>query len=334
MNVHAWAALHQGQSLTPYEFQTSSPKGHECIIKVRACGICHSDLHMIDNDWFMSRYPLVPGHEVVGEVTELGSAVTHLRVGDRVGVGWQSNSCLQCRDCLAGNENLCDKNEGLIVTGYGGFADYVKVDSRFAFAIPDGLDSNIAGPLLCGGVTVYSALRHAGMSSGQEIGVIGVGGLGHMAVQFASRLGNRVTVFTTSDDKAKLAAEVGAKEALVARASQPLPTPSRKLNVLINTAPHALDWASYLNTLDSDGTMVFVAGPSEPISLPFFGMMLKRRRVMGSPIGGRSIIMETLNVAEQFHIKPIVETYPMAEINAALTKARQNQVRYRAVLVA
>jgi uncharacterized zinc-type alcohol dehydrogenase-like protein len=287
---------------------------------------------MIHDDWDISRYPLVPGHEVIGEVVEVGSQVTHLKTGDRVGVGWQQGACMQCRDCLKGHQNLCDQAEGLIVSGYGGFADYMVVDSRFAFLLPEGISTESAGPILCGGVTVYAGLSNAGMGSGQEIGVIGIGGLGHLAVQFASRLGNRVTVFTTSADKAEFATQLGAHEAILVPAGGSPPLPVNRLNIIINTANQALDWLGYVNYLDSNGTFVFVGMPSEPLTIPVTPLTSKQRRIMGSEIGSPAMITEMLDVVEKFGIQPMVELFPLAQANEALQRVLDNKVRYRAVL--
>lgn len=332
MKIQALAVKKRGGILEEYSFDVASPKEQECLIKVLNCGICHSDIHMIDNDWGQSKYPLVPGHEVIGEVAEIGAQVTHLKVGDRVGVGWQRSSCLQCQDCLRGNENLCDNNQGLIVTGPGGFADYLMIDSRFAFPIPKGIDSKAAGPLLCGGITVYAGLRNAGMSSGQEIGILGIGGLGHMAVQFAKKLGNRVTVFTTSADKAEFAEQMGADEAIVVGKGEIPPSPSNKLNILLSTVPVGLDWVPYIDLLDSDGTLAFVGVPDAPLTIPLFPLLMKRRRIVASPTGGRAMINDMLSVSEKFGIEPIVEVFAMTQANEALEKVRENKVRYRAVL--
>lgn len=329
-----WAAMSPKASLTAWEFDPPPLRPFDCRVAVLACGICHSDIHMIDNDWGMSTYPLVPGHEVVGRVTEVGSAVEHLKAGDRVGIGWQSGSCLQCPDCLAGNENLCDQNRALIVHGRGGFGDYVQLDSRFVFPLPAALPTESAGPLLCGGATVYSALRNAGMTSGQDIGVVGMGGLGHLAILFASRLGNRVTVFTTTPEKAEQARHLGAHHALVQPAGKEAPKPERKLQILLSTAPAPLDWSGYLAWLDSDGTLALVAGSAEPIRVSFWDLLGKRRRIMASPIGGRSILTEMLDIAANYGILPQVETYGMKEVNRAVERVRHNQVRYRAVLLA
>lgn len=333
MKITGFATLEPKKDLEPYSFEVESAQDFQCLIQVLACGICHSDLHMLDNDFGMSNYPLVLGHEVIGEVVEVGTQVNHLKPGDRVGVGWQASACLHCRDCLRGNENLCDENQGLIVGRQGGFADYLLVDSRFAFPIPNGIKTEVAGPLLCGGITVYSALRYAGMSSGQEIGIMGVGGLGHMAVQFASKLGNRVTVFTTSQDKADFATQLGADEAIVVEKGVLPPAPSRPLNILLSTVPANLDWSAYIDFLDSDGTLTFVGVPDAPLNIPLFPLLMKRRRILASPIGGRAIMMEMLSIAEQFKIEPIVEVFPMEKVNEAIQKVRDNQVRYRAVLV-
>ena len=332
MQINALAALEKGAPLQPFSFQAAPLKAFDCAIKVMACGICHSDIHMIHDDWDISRYPLVLGHEVIGEVVEVGSQVTHLKTGDRVGVGWQQGACMQCRDCLKGHQNLCDQAEGLIVSGYGGFADYMVVDSRFAFLLPEGISTESAGPILCGGVTVYAGLRNAGMGSGQEIGVIGIGGLGHLAVQFASRLGNRVTVFTTSADKAEFATQLGAHEAILVPAGGSPPLPVNRLNIIINTANQALDWLGYVNYLDSNGTLVFVGMPSEPLTIPVTPLTSKQRRIMGSEIGSPAMITEMLDVVEKFGIQPMVELFPLAQANEALQRVLDNKVRYRAVL--
>lgn len=330
--VSSWAAQQQGAQLTPYSFTVEQLQPAECLIKVTHCGICHSDVHMIDNDWGMSTFPIVPGHEVEGEVLEVGSEVKHLRQGQRVGVGWQRSACLQCEQCLEGNENLCDENRPLIATGPGGFADHLVVDAAFAFPLPDGLERGIAGPLLCGGITVYAALHHAGMTAGGQIGVIGVGGLGHMAVKFAAALGNQVTVYTTSEDKAEYAASLGASRAVLVPPGQPLPPPRRKLDVLLNTAPVSLDWAAYLEHLAPDGTLSLVAVPPEPLTVPVASLLFKRKRIMASPIGGRAIITRMLQVAADHGVSPQVETFPLARVNDAIQKVRDNTVRYRAVL--
>ncbi len=332
MRIQAMAALNAREELKPWTFDTSSLSADECIVKVEACGICHSDLHMIDNDWRIAKYPLVPGHEIVGEVIETGSGVKHLKPGQRVGVGWQRSACLVCEDCMSGNENLCSENHGVITHGHGGFADHVVIDSRFCFAIPEGMKSIETAPLLCGGITVYSALIYAGMTHGKRIGVIGVGGLGHMAIQFASKLGNHVTAFTTSDDKAAEAARLGAQDAILTRGKKP--RASKPFDIIISTIPYAQDWSQYVNMLGSDGTLTFVGVPAENLNIPVGLLLGKRRRIMASPIGGRAMIQKMLELSGDRGIEAIAQSFPMNRVNEALAAVRENRVRYRAVLTA
>lgn len=329
MRIQALAALNPKEQLSEFQYDSKTLKEYECIVTVHTCGICHSDIHMMDNDWKMSKYPIVPGHEVVGVVAEVGSLVSHLKVGDRVGVGWQSGACLECPDCLRGNENLCKRAESTIVGRHGGFGSHLQLDSRFCFKIPDSIQSEFASPLLCAGITVFSALRYAGMTSGQNIGIIGIGGLGHLAVQFAAKLGNRVTVFTTSPDKEKFAIENGATEVVI---GQPRKTKS-KLNIILNTTHNDLDWPKFLSLLDSDGTLSFVGVPPSTLSNVHVGMLLdKRLRIMGSPIGGRAMINEMLRISADQNIRPVIERFTASNANAAIAKVRENKIRYRAVL--
>ncbi len=332
MKIHAMAAAEPSAPLAPYEYESPALGAYDCLLAVKSCGICHSDLHMIDNDWRISRYPLVAGHEVVGEVIEVGAQVRHLRPGDRVGVGWQRSACMSCTDCIRGDENLCSQSTGVISDGHGGFGGHMVMDSRFCFPIPDAIATDEAGPLLCGGATVYSALRQAGMRGAQRIGIIGVGGLGHMAVQFAARMGNRVTVFTTSPDKAEFAEKLGAREAVITGEAGRPRTPSR-FDIILNTVPLALPWTDYLKLLDSDGTLSFVGVPNEPMTLPIGLLMGRRKRITSSPIAGRAEMTEMLRFAADQGVRPIIETFPLARANEAMQKVRDNTIRYRAVLV-
>jgi uncharacterized zinc-type alcohol dehydrogenase-like protein len=333
MKIHALAAQQRGQPLTSWSYESEGLRPEEVLLKVLACGICHSDVHMIDNDWAMTTYPLVPGHEIVATVVAKGSGVQHLEPDARVGVGWQRSACLRCEDCLRGDENCCDRNLGVITHGHGGFADHLVMDGRFCFHLPDELPTEFAGPLMCGGITVYGGLRAGGMGSGQRIGIIGVGGLGHLAIQFAARLGNQVTVFTTSEDKAEEATRLGAHEAILVRQGRFSRKPGRPFHQILNTAPAALPWEQYLGFLATDGTLCFVGVPSEPLSVPVFPLIVKRRRIVGSPIGGRALINEMLELAARLGVRPIIETFPLRDANAAIAKIRANTIRYRAVLL-
>jgi uncharacterized zinc-type alcohol dehydrogenase-like protein len=333
MQINAFATLDRGQALAAWAYESRPLEPHEVLVKITTCGICHSDVHMIDNDWGMTRYPLVPGHEVVGSVAATGAAVSALAVGVRVGIGWQRSACLECEDCLRGNDNCCSGSTGVISHGYGGFADHVVMDSRFCFPLPDEIPTEFAGPLMCGGITVFGGLRAGGMSSGQRIGVIGVGGLGHLAVQFAARLGNHVTVFTSSEDKAEQATRLGADEAVLVRDGQLSRRPARPFHLILNTAPAVIPCGPYLELLATDGTLSLVGAPAEPLLVPVFPLLLKRRRIVGNPIGSRAQMREMLELAARLGIKPLIETFPLAQANAAIDKIRRNTIRYRAVLV-
>ncbi|HEU4406703.1 MAG TPA: NAD(P)-dependent alcohol dehydrogenase [Polyangiaceae bacterium] len=329
MEIRAMAAHERGGPLSPFRYDAGALGDHEVLVKVIACGLCASDISMMSR---APRLPMVPGHEVVGEVLEAGRAVRRLKAGDRVGVGWQSGACLECHDCLVGRENLCDQSEALIMHAYGGFADHLKVDARFAFALPGGLAAKHAGPLMCAGATVYAALRHAGMTSGRRVGVVGVGGLGHLAIQYASKLSNHVVAFTGSHDKAEFAARLGAREAVVVPRGGAVPGQGRKLDVILVTSSETLDWGSYLNQLDADGTIVTVALPHEPMAIPAIPLVLKRRRLMASLIGSRAEVAEAVELADRLGVEPIVETFALAEANEAVRRVKANEVRYRAVL--
>ena len=333
MQIKAMAALAQGALLAPWMYETQELGPYDCAVRVKSCGVCHSDIHMIDNDWGFSRYPLVPGHEIAGEVVACGASVIGLKTGTRVGIGWQRSACMQCDECLQGRDNLCERSQGVISHGYGGFADSVVVDSRFCFVLPDGIQTDLAGPLLCGGATVYSALRNAGMTSGMKIGVIGIGGLGHMAVQFAAKLGNEVTVFTTTPDKAGFAAKLGARDAVVTVPGERLKT-KETFDILLNTVPVQCDWNAYLRLLNSNGTLTFVGVPPGPASIDINMLLGKQRKITASMIGSRWMIRDMLRIADRYGIEPIVEKFPLAEANAALAKVRDNSIRYRAVLTA
>lgn len=333
MAMHAMAAYENGALLQPFTYDPPALQPHEVLLKVVSCGICHSDVHMIDNDWGMSRYPLVPGHEIVGEVVERGALVSEHMIGARVGVGWQRGADLTCEDCLRGDDNLCEASQGVITHGHGGFAEHVVMDARFCFPIPQGIATDWAGPLLCGGVTVYAALRNAGMGSGGRIGIIGVGGLGHMAVQFASKLGNEVTIFTSSRDKAEEATRLGAHDAVITTPGERPRTKSR-FDILLNTAPVHQDWNDYLRLLRAHGTLTFVGVPGGAAAIDLNHLLAKQRKVTASVIGSRWMINDMLRVADRYGVAPIIETFALADANAALAKVRDNTVRYRAVLKA
>jgi uncharacterized zinc-type alcohol dehydrogenase-like protein len=329
--VDAFAALEAGASLAPFDYEPAALGPHDVEIEIMHCGICHSDIHLIDNDWQTSHFPLVPGHEVVGTVAQKGSLVTHLELGSRVGVGWQAGSCLECEWCERGDENLCERIVETCVGRHGGFADRIQVDGRFAFAIPDVLSSEVAAPLLCGGITVYSPLReHARPQS--RVGIIGIGGLGHLGIRFARALGCEVTAFSSTAAKEDEARVHGAHHFVSSVDDSALKTQRESFDLIISTVNTPLNWKRYVSALRPHGVLSFVGALAEPVSIHTGMLMARSRSVTSSPIGGRAVMREMLNFAARHRVGAQVETVPMRDVNSALDRLRRNDVRYRFVL--
>jgi uncharacterized zinc-type alcohol dehydrogenase-like protein len=301
-------------------------------IAIQHCGICHSDIHLMDNDWGFSTYPLVPGHEIVGTVTATGAGVTEFAVGVRVGIGWQRGSCLKCEYCLRGEEQLCSANQATCVGYYGGFADSIRLDSRFVFPIPESLASEEAAPLLCGGITVYSPLRFYGVQPPMRLGVIGIGGLGHLGIQFARAFGCEVTAFSSTPGKEGEAKDLGAHEFIWTGDRTALKRAGNSLDFIISTVSADIDWARYLNILRPNGKLCIVGVPPGPVTFPATPLLVGRKTVCGSVIGGRGRMREMLEFAARHDIGARVEVVPMGEVNRAVQKVRDNRARYRMVL--
>lgn len=330
--VSAHAAQQSGSVLTPFEYAIEAVGPHEVVIEVSHCGICHSDLHLIDNDWGNSTYPLVPGHEVVGHVVEKGASVGLLSVGERVGVGWQAGACLECDPCVSGQENLCRQSVATCVGRYGGFGSHVKVDARFAFSLPEKLDAATAAPLLCGGVTVFSPFQHYGVRSWHKVGVVGVGGLGHLALQFARRMGCEVTAFSSTRAKEAEAKDLGAHH-FVATAEDNWPRAVRgQLDFILVTATADLDWVPYVRALGPNGKLCFVSGADSLVNVPIGLLLNGQRRVGGSAIGGRHVMRQMLAFSARHGVQAMAEMRPMSDVNAALDHLRAGKARYRMVL--
>lgn len=329
--VDAYAAPEAGAALSPFDYEPGPLGPNDVRIQITHCGICHSDLHLIDNDWMSSKYPLIPGHEIVGTVAEKGALVGHLELGQRVGVGWQCGSCLRCEWCERGDENLCADIEETCVGRHGGFAESVQVDGHFAFAIPEALSSEVAAPLLCGGITVYSPLRrHARPQS--RVGVIGIGGLGHLALRFARALGCEVTAFSSTAAKEEEARAHGAHHFVSSVDDAALKAQRESLDLIISTVNHSLNWKRYISALRPNGVLSFVGALAEPVSVPTGMLMARRRTITSSPIGGRAAMREMLDFAARHGVGAQVETLPMSDVNSALERLRRNDVRYRFVL--
>ena len=332
MTVQAHAAMSAKGKLHPFKYESCGLGPFDVEVRITHCGICHSDLHLIDNDWGVSSYPLVPGHEIVGHVSARGAEVRGLEPGQRVGIGWQCGACLECDLCVAGEDHLCPRNQPTCVGHHGGFADKVVVDSRYAFPIPERLASENAAPLLCGGVTVYSPMRHYGVQPRMKVGVIGIGGLGHLALQFARALGCEVTAFSSSPEKEKEARTFGAHHFVASTDSSALKEAAGSVDFLLSTVFADLDWGGYLDVLRPNGKLCFVGAAAGPITFSIGQILGGQKSLCASVTGSRWMIREMLDFAARHGIEARIELAPMSEVNAALDKLRENRARYRMVL--
>ena len=331
--IQGLAAHAAGAELLPFHYEPGKLGSQEVEIAITHCGICHSDLHLISNDWGISHYPFIPGHEVVGTVSAVGNEVKTLQVGQRVGLGWQSNSCGVCEWCMKGLENLCPEAEGTCVHRHGGYADRVRANSRFVVPIPENLQSQQVAPLLCGGITVYNPLRTHGINPSSRVGVVGIGGLGHLAIQFAQVFGAEVTAFSTSAAKEKEARTLGASQFVNSRESKAMKDVAGSLDFILTTANADQDWGTYLQALRPTGTLCFVGVPPSPVCVHAFPLISGQRTISGSPVGSPFRIREMLDVASRHGVKATTELFPMAKANEAIEKVKKSKVRYRAVLV-
>ncbi|MGE5626362.1 MAG: NAD(P)-dependent alcohol dehydrogenase [Bacillota bacterium] len=332
MSISAWAASKARSPLTAFRYEPAPLGPRDVEIRISHCGICHSDLHLINDDWGVSRYPLVPGHEIVGTVTGLGSGVSHLKVGQRVGVGWQRSACGECEYCRRGDDNLCAKTEATCVGHHGGFAAAIVTDGRFAFPIPDALESALAAPLLCAGVTVFSPLARHGVGPGMRVGIVGIGGLGHIAVQFAAKLGAAVMALSSTAAKAEDAHRLGAAEFLDTSDSGALQKARRSLDYILSTVNVDLPWGEYLKLLRPNGTLCFVGATPGNLGIRPGELLSGQRTLTGSTIGGRRSMTEMLSFAAEHQVRPRIEAMPMGEVNTALQRVAANQARFRMVL--
>jgi len=332
IEIHGLAVHAAGAQLVPYRYEPGELKANEVEVRISHCGVCHSDIHLIDNDWGFSRYPFIPGHEIVGEVTAVGSEVRDRTVGERVGIGWQADSCGICEWCRQGDEHLCASAQPTCVGRNGGYADSVRVNSRFAIPVPEILDSENVAPLLCGGITVYAPMRNHGVRPSSRVGVVGIGGLGHLGLQFAKAFGAEVTALSTSKDKEAEALKMGADHFVNSRDMGELKKISGSFDFLLSTVSADQDWQALVNCLRPKGTLCVVGVPPSPISIQAFSLIAGQKSVSGSPIGSPRDLHEMLDVAARHGVKAITERFPMAKANEAIAKVKKSKVRYRAVL--
>lgn len=330
--IHGLAVHAAGAHLLPYKYDPGELHANEIEIKISHCGICYSDIHLIDNDWGFSKYPFIPGHEIVGTVVAMGSNVVDRKIGDRVGVGWQADSCGVCEWCRQGDEHLCAKSQPTCVGRNGGYADRIRVNSRFTIPVPAVLESENVAPLLCAGITVYSPLRNHGIRPSSRVGIIGIGGLGHLGIQFAKAFGAEVTAFSTSKDKEKEARELGAHHFLNTQDTGALKKIAGSFDFLLSTVSADQDWQGYVNALRPKGMLCVVGVPPSPIQIQAFSLLGAQRAISGSPTGSPRDLYEMLDVAARHGVKAITERFAMSKANDAVAKVKKNQVRYRAVL--
>jgi uncharacterized zinc-type alcohol dehydrogenase-like protein len=330
--LHGLAVHAAGAQLLPYKYDPGELQAHEVEIKISHCGVCHSDVHLIDNDWGISKYPFIPGHEIIGTVVAVGSHVSDRAVGERVGIGWQADSCGVCEWCRRGEEHLCAKAQPTCVGRNGGFADRIRVNSRFAVPVPTTLESENAAPLLCAGITVYSPLRNHGVRPSSRVGVIGIGGLGHLGIQFAKAFGAEVTAFSTSKDKEAEALELGAHNFVNTRDMGALKKVAGSFDLLLSTVSADQEWQSYVNALRPKGVLCLVGASPSPVQIQGSSLIGGQRAVSGSPTGSPDDLIEMLDVASRHNVKAVTESFAMAKANDAVAKVKRGQVRYRAVL--
>ena len=340
-NVLGYAAKSATENLVPFRFDRRDARPDDVVIEILYCGVCHSDLHTARNDWGWTTYPIVPGHEIIGRVVEVGRDVTGFKPGDPVGVGCLVDSCHHCDACESGEEQYCD---GAVTTyggqdrhdhskTQGGYSEKIVVSDAFVLRIPDGLDLKGAAPLLCAGITTWSPLRHWKAGKGSKVAVVGLGGLGHMGLKLAKALGAEVTLFTRSKGKEADARRLGADHIVLSGDPAQMAAVSGRFNLIIDTVPYIHDLNPYLPALATDGTLVLVGylGPLDPF-LNTTPMVLRRKSVAGSLIGGIRETQEMLDFCGRHGITSDVEVIPMQDINAAYERMLRSDVKYRFVI--
>ncbi|WOC27718.1 NAD(P)-dependent alcohol dehydrogenase [Pseudoalteromonas sp. N1230-9] len=341
MKTVGYAAHDSEKPLEPYHFERRALRDEDVSIEILYCGVCHSDLHTAENDWGWTHYPVVPGHEIVGRVLEVGSGVTKYKVGDNVAVGCMVDSCLSCDQCHHGEEQFC--REGMVGTysgqdrisgelTQGGYSKHIVVREEFVLSVPKGLDLAKCAPILCAGITTYSPLRTWNVGPGSRVGVIGLGGLGHMAIKIAAAMGAHVTAISRSDKKKQQVLSYGAKDLLVSSDEAAMQAHANQFDVIINTIPVKHDFTPYIPLLDIDGTQVLVGQVGELAESNSVPLLMGRRRVAGSLIGGIAQTQEILDFCALHNILPEVEMIKMDQINDAFDKLKQGDMASRFVI--
>ena len=341
ISTKSYAVKEPKTKLEPFLIQRREPGPRDILIEIAYCGICHSDIHQARNEWGSGQYPMVPGHEITGKVLRVGSEVKRFKAGDSAGVGCFVDSCRKCESCKDGFEQFCDKGVSWTYNGteqdgktrtFGGYSSQITVDENYVFKIPASISLDRAAPLLCAGITTYSPLRQFKVGPGQKVGIVGFGGLGHMAVKLAAAMGAEVTVFSTSTGKEADAKSFGAKHFVITKDPKNLEPLAGSLNFILDTvaAPHDLN--VYLNLLKRDGTMALVGAPDKPAEIHAFSLILKRRKLAGSLIGGIRETQEMLDFCAAKNVAPEIEIVPVQKINESFDRTVKGDVRYRFVI--
>src|SRR6202795_3364975 len=342
--VKAFAAQNAASAMAPFTLQRRSPRPQDVQIEILYCGVCHSDLHQVRNEWQMvmpTVYPCVPGHEIVGRVVQVGRAVQKFKEGDIAAVGCMVDSCRTCASCRAGEEQYCENGLTLTYNGedkilggvtYGGYSDSIVVDEAYVLRVSNGLDPAGTAPLLCAGITTYSPLRHWNVGKGQKVGIVGLGGLGHMGVKFAKALGAHVVLFTTSPKKTEDGIRLGASEVVISKNEAEMQKHAGSFDFILDAVSADHDVNTYLNLVKRNGTMMLVGAPEKPLPVGAFSLLINRRRLAGSGIGGLRETQEMLDFCGEKGITADVEMIKIQQINEAYERLLKSDVKYRFVI--
>ena len=331
MNFQAYAAHEPNGKLESFQYELGDLKPDEVEIDVEYCGICHSDLSMLKNEWGLTQYPFVPGHEIIGKVAAIGSMVNHLKVGQYVGLGWRARSCLVCDQCLSGHHNRCPKGEDVIIARHGGYADKVRCQALFAFPLPKNINIKTAGPLFCGGITVFNPIIQNNIQPTDHVAVVGIGGLGHMAIKFLNAWGCEVTAISTNPAKEREAQEFGADHFLNSKGPDALKAYTNDFDMVLVTANVDLDWDNYISTLRPGGKL-HIVGASSQVKATVFPLIFGEKSIGASPGGGPADILKMLDFCSRHGIEPIIEEFPISSVNEAMAHLESGKARYRIVL--
>jgi alcohol/geraniol dehydrogenase (NADP+) len=331
MKIEAYAAHQAGSKLQPFNYSVDALKSDEVEIDIEYCGICHSDLSMLNNDWGITQYPFVPGHEIIGKISAVGNMVKYLKIGQYVGLGWRARSCLICDQCISGHHNRCAVGEDVIVGRYGGYANKVRCQSIWAFPLPKNIDIKTAGPLFCGGITVFNPLIQNNIKPTNHVAVVGIGGLGHLALKFLNAWGCEVTAFSTNPNKEKEIRQFGAHHYINSNDSKAIESSANKFDMVLVTSNVQLDWNTYINTVKPGGKL-HIVGAAPSVNVDVFPLIAGEKSIGGSPIGSPATIAMMLDFCNRHSIAPVIEEFQLSQVNEAIEHLKEGKARYRIIL--